>query len=79
MNEQPAIQVHYDGNNDWFCTTYDINLERVLLHDSLNKKQTTMELDTQLAQIYATYSMQLNITIPRIQIQKGAYDCGLYA
>ena len=23
--------------------------------------------------------MQLNITIPRIQIQKGAYDCGLYA
>ena len=37
-----------------------------------------MELDTQLAQIYGTPSMQLDVTVPRIQTQSGGYDCGLF-
>ena len=38
-----------------------------------------MELDTQLAQLYATESMQLNVIVPRTQRQKEPYDCGLFA
>ena len=78
-NKLRPIQIHHDANNHWVCSTYDNNLQRVLLYDSLNKKQTTMELDTQLALIYATDAMQLSVTVPRIQTQKGGYDCGLFA
>ena len=40
---------------------------------------TTMNLDTQLALLYADNTMQLEIIVPKIQRQTGSKDCGLFA
>ena len=50
-----------------------------LLFDTLYNDKTTMELDIQLALLYGTDSMQLDIIVPRLQMQKGMIDCGLFA
>ena len=79
MDEQLSIQIHYNGNYHWLCSTYDIKSRQVLLFDSLNTNKTTMEIDTQLALLYGTESMQIDVIVPRIQKQNGIFDCGLFA
>ena len=38
-----------------------------------------MNLDTQLALLYADNTMKLDIIVPKIQRQAGSKDCGLFA
>ena len=58
MNGQGSIQIHYNGQHHWVCSSYDHINTQVVLYDSLCQTKTTMELDTQLAQIYGSDSMQ---------------------
>ena len=38
-----------------------------------------MNLDTQLALLYADKSMNLEVEVPKIQQQIGGTDCGIFA
>ena len=79
MDEQLSIQIYYNGDYHWPCSTYDFKNRQVLLFDSLYNNKTTMKLDTQLALLYGTESIQIDVIVPRIQRQNGMFDCGLFA
>ena len=54
VNEKSSIQIHFNGENHWVCSTYDPMKKHILLFDTLYNNKTTMELDIQLALLYGT-------------------------
>ena len=72
--EIQSVQIHHNRNYHWVCSCYDG--KDVYLYDFMFNGNTTMNLDTQLALLYADNTMQLEIIVPQIQRQTGQKTVG---
>ena len=75
--EIQSVQIHHNRNYHWVCSCYDG--KDVYFYDSMFNGNTIMNLDTQLALLYADSTMQIEIIALKIQRQKDPKDCGLFA